>query len=219
MRITLRVLLVCVTLSLAQSISGQSRDIRSQSEYHDGNLAIKSKAAYYYDFWSEQEIRHGRYTEWDKSGNMILDCQYAEGRLEGLHTRYYSNGNTMEISYWQEGKRSGSQEQYDRSGVLRVSCTYQEGRLNGTYRKYNKQGHLLEVIPYVSGRKEGEVVSYSPTGEVRKAKLFHQGREVKEKKEKALPEQEKAPNATKKQAQKPSQKRKSNQKPPDKPKL
>lgn len=176
-----RAILIWIPLLFSMTLWGQSRDIRSQSVYHDGDLQLKSKAEFYYDFWSEQDVLHGRYSEWDRSGNLVLDCEYKDGRLEGTYTRYYpEDGRTREVSHWRDGQLSGKQEVFNRSGGILISCNYQNGLLQGVCTKYDKHSHIRSSIHYLNGQKEGPASYFNRKGELLRTRHYRGGNVVRD---------------------------------------
>lgn len=73
-----------------------AREVRSESVYHARTQQLIEKYEYYYDYWSEQEIKHGRYNQWNPEGQLIERAYYHHGKLTGTYEKYFSNGQLKE---------------------------------------------------------------------------------------------------------------------------
>ena len=132
----------------------QAKDIHSTATYHKANNALKSKAEYYYDPWSEQEIFHGRYTEWDSKGTLIYEAQYVDGKLMGQVVSYHPNGIIAKIENWFNGKREGKSQVFYANGQLKQSCVYVNDMLEGEIQLYTRKGKRKDSSTNKAGRKE-----------------------------------------------------------------
>lgn len=127
------------------------KDVRAQSIYDKSGEKIMVKYQYYYDHWSEQAIKHGLYTRWDKHGTTRQEMEFADGRLIHRISRN-AKGEMMRESNWNKRLRHGIQ------------------------RRFYSQSRLKHEIQYVEGKKEGLEKSYFPSGSIKWVRIFHKGK-------------------------------------------
>ena len=158
-------LLVCFVLlwQIPEGIS-QTRDYRTRADYHPETGLLQSKFTYYHDYWSEQEVIHGRYSEWNKQSVLILDCFYKEGKLDSLCRKYDRLGNVVEVSWWEAGERNGMTQYYASTGGLMQELKYDKGDLNGVAIEYRKNGSLKSVGTYGNNLLQGPLTLYNRKG-------------------------------------------------------
>ena len=108
---TLLALLLCVA---AVNLHAQNKEIRTQVEYHDNLTQVKVKFEYYFDFWSEQNVKHGRYSWWNKKGKLLIDCTYLDGLMHGTYIEYFPNGNIKQEVQYSKGKKNGKANTYSK---------------------------------------------------------------------------------------------------------
>ncbi len=90
---------------------------------------------------------------------------WKNGILHGKRISYYQNGNTKDILYFNEGKRTDSFMFYDSKGTLREKGFYKNDLLNGIYRKYYPNGKLYIYSSYVEGEITGPFVLFYTNGQ------------------------------------------------------
>lgn len=149
-------LFILTFMLMCQMSFAQSKDIRTTNTYHKSNNALKTKAEYYYDSWSEQEVYHGRFAEWNSQGKLIYEAKYVDGKLIGKAIHYHPNGQIAKIENWFNGKREGKSEEFYFNGQLKQSCTYLDDLLDGELQLYSKKGELKKVVVYSKGRKQND---------------------------------------------------------------
>ncbi len=78
-------------------------------------------------------------------GNIILKENFNMGKRNGKSVRFYSNGDTSQITTYQNGMKHGIFKQYFSNGKLKILAQYQKNELDG---------HVTIFAP--NGRKEVE---------------------------------------------------------------
>ena len=174
--------LICI-LVLPGWLIGQTPDIRSYSEHHAHNGEVKLKYEFYYDQWSERNIRHGRYSEWALNGTLLLDAHYAEDQLDGLFQEWSANGRCREVSRWKAGLRHGVTSRYHREGWKETETQYQVGKKHGLETTFYASGKVKRISQYRNGDLHGFVTHYDSRGRQRSVWEYAEGRRVKEKEE------------------------------------
>lgn len=142
-------LLIC-TCSQAQlaQVPQSTQEIHLHTKYYRQSSQLTLKFEYYFDPWSQQEIRHGRYSEWDTGGRITADGYYQDGKRAGVWYAYRTNGSlSSQIIYLQDTIQKV--EKYFRNGAIRSHRTY-----DATEKRY-------------------ELLRYTRSGKPRKIKYFH----------------------------------------------
>ena len=157
------------------------RDIRSASAYYpDTENILRSKYEYYFDFWSQQEVRHGRYSRWTRHGVMIFDAYFEEGQLSGSRSFYSPKGIIKRNENWKNGQLHGKTEVFDQKGRLKKLFSYRNGKKDGLSKNFFPSGKLKSATTWRAGVKEGPAVYYDKKGTLIKEKNY-----PKQKKQKA----------------------------------
>ncbi len=93
--------------SLTAQLAAPPATIRIQSEYFLGTNSLKCKYEYYYHAWSEQKVRHGRFSAWDTKGRLRQKATYLHGKLDGIVLYYNKRGKVVkQVTYLLGGKVS-----------------------------------------------------------------------------------------------------------------
>ena len=149
-------LVVCmlqlVFLMINVSVIAQSRDLRPYAEYGTAEGELRLKYEYYHDMWSERDVKHGRFTEWNGNDKVNRQGYYFDGLQDSLWQYCYGNGKLKEVSEWDAGKRHGKTALYDKRGRLTKECTYKGGIQNGLAIIYFKNGKVRTIAQYHVGQ-------------------------------------------------------------------
>jgi len=80
-----------------------------------------------------------------------------DGELNGLLTKYYSNGQKYDEVLFQNGLKQGIFISYDINGKIVIVAHYVDDRRNGSYVRYYSNGNKKFERNYVDGIKESEI--------------------------------------------------------------
>lgn len=198
---------------------GQTRDIRTKSTYFDNSGELKCKFEYFYDFWSEKDVEHGRFSEWNKKGKLVVDCDYKEGKLDGLFHEWYKNGMPKETSDWMNGERNGLTQIYDKKGTLISETTFRNGLKNGLETIYYPNGRVEKLTTWIDGSREGQESYFTKNGKLATRENWHAGARLKvtpmKPNKETKPEKETNTEKERKPLFKPKEKKKEEPKPED----
>jgi antitoxin component YwqK of YwqJK toxin-antitoxin module len=178
-------------------LAAQSRDIRAHAEYGTSEGELRLKYEFYHDMWSERDVKHGRYCEWQTKDRIQMTGFYFDGLQDSLWQYYYGNGAQKEKSWWAEGERHGKTSSYSKKGKLRSERYYSQGICNGLGTDYYPNGKVKAILQYQSGDLHGNVTTYNRNGIRKDSHKYQEGKRVKEKAEKdpkRTKESTKAPN-------------------------
>ncbi|MEM7373251.1 MAG: hypothetical protein AAF587_31795 [Bacteroidota bacterium] len=142
------------------------QDLRTQSIYDKSGTKVVAKFQYYYDHWSEKQIKHGLYTRWDKHGNTRLEMEFDRGELIHKVTRN-AKGERVKESQWLHGRLAGMQRQYNVQNRLCHEIHYTDGKKEGLEKRYYSSGGLKWVRIFHKGKQQGPKVRYHKDGSLK----------------------------------------------------
>lgn len=101
--------------------------------------------------------------EWE---GQYLWAQYRleNGKIEGLRSRYYRNGNVAEEQTYRNDKLEGASRTFYRDGGLCRVETYKNGVSDGVSSMYRQDGSLCSSIPMKKGRRHGNECTLDTQG-------------------------------------------------------
>jgi len=172
--------IIFLLLCTMQNVFAQNRETRTEVEYHDNVEKVKEKYEYYYDFWSEQNVKHGRYSLWNQKGQLLIDCTYFEGKLDGTYTLYDRNGAVLEVREYDQAMLQGRSISFSKKGIKQTELYYKEGKLNGLCKYYFGSGELKKEVAYQEGVPHGTALFYTKQGELKKTVNYIEGKAQEE---------------------------------------
>jgi TonB family protein len=78
---------------------------------------------------------------------------FENGKPEGLHKRWYANGQLKSEIHYKNGQYHGSRKQYFSNGKISSIGNFKYNLLNGCNREYNINGNLVSEFDYLDGEK------------------------------------------------------------------
>lgn len=111
--------------------------------YSNGTKAAKGTC--------KNDILHGNYTVYFKTGEVARNFNIVEDRIEGLLTYFY------------------------RSGEKKVELNYLNGIRSGDYTGYYKSGVIKSKMYYVNDTLQGEGIHYYLSGQIQEESIFENG--------------------------------------------
>lgn len=133
-------LLGTVSALMAQAPPPGNIEVRNQSHYHPRTQQLLEKYQYYYDYWTEDEVKHGRYSQWDSQGRLIREARFQHGELQGLEVQYYPDGQIQRLASYHAGKQEGSQMSYYRNGKIKLQRVMTHDGKNQSTIRYTRKG-------------------------------------------------------------------------------
>ncbi|MEO0899587.1 MAG: hypothetical protein AAFY71_24470 [Bacteroidota bacterium] len=157
----------------------QSLDIKTTSQYHSpGKLSLKYE--YYFNFWEEREIYHGRYEKWAVNGSKVYSASYHHGNKDGLETYFTKNGLVSRKIRWRNNRIHGSWQSFYPNGKQKEIYLYVEGEKEGLFQVFHKTGTLKQEGNFNKGLANGLFSYYDKSGQMKKQILFKQGKRIKQ---------------------------------------
>ncbi|WP_181369473.1 toxin-antitoxin system YwqK family antitoxin [Flavobacterium album] len=145
-------------------------DGKKENEVDYTNNSSKIKNLYYkgtlvHEYTLANGMLNGSYTIKDKTGNVYIQCNYANG---SRHGRYLKNGPTgaplLDKEYY-AGRENGISKIYDIAGNLRLADTYLFGNNTGTTTRYYSNKNKFSETTQYDEEIEGEVKYYNLEGD------------------------------------------------------
>lgn len=90
---------------------------------------------------------------YNKFGDLGL---FVNGKPEGLHTRWYENGQLESEIQYKNGHYHGSRKQYYSNGKLASEGNFVNGKEDGTNKFWNEEGLLFREGYFNFGKREGQ---------------------------------------------------------------
>jgi antitoxin component YwqK of YwqJK toxin-antitoxin module len=88
------------------------------------------------------------------------------GIKEGIYKKYYDMGNLqLECNYIND-KLNGNCKKYNYYGILLIECNYIDDKLHGIYRTYYDNGKIKSEINYTSDKKNKIQKEYNIDGDL-----------------------------------------------------
>ncbi|MDP2317079.1 MAG: hypothetical protein Q8P41_29575 [Pseudomonadota bacterium] len=86
--------------------------------------------------------KHGPFVELDGDGNIEVRRTYADGKLDGLETRYYPRGHVAVQGSYAAGEREGVWEWRQKDGAPRLRGAYEAGKPVGVWQGWHENDQL-----------------------------------------------------------------------------
>ena len=99
----------------------------------------------------------GKWLYYHKNSDQLMTSEFYnnKGKLEGLRTTYYLNGNVAEKANYKNGKLDGLSQWFSGEGVLIREYTYKDNMLHGAYKSYDEKGNLILEGQYQNDYRHG----------------------------------------------------------------
>jgi antitoxin component YwqK of YwqJK toxin-antitoxin module len=149
----------------------------------------------------ENGINNGLARHYNEKGNLIVECNFINGRMhdqclvfspEGFKTKeiYYNHGNMYLIKeFYPDGyvksiydvkdkKIHGTYKELYTNGLIKVLVPYVNGKCHGLEKSFNEEGTLISDINYCEGIRHGSCTYYNSNGDIIDIYLYEEGNPV-----------------------------------------
>ncbi len=127
-----------------------------RERWDDG--AIKSELRY------EGELLNGVSKWYFQNGNLQVQANYVDNKLEGKLTRWHEDGIVSEECWYKSGVRDSLRRSYSAKGVLVSEEHYTHGELNGEVKKWYENGQVFMEGQYADGMLDGSWMVFYESG-------------------------------------------------------
>lgn len=161
----------------------QNGSIEQEGNYNNlGNTEGQWK--WYFDNGTvlrEESFRNGLadglFSEYDESGKLIIQGEYADGLEEGFWK--YEYGDVREEGTYRGGKRNGEWKTFYDNGELSFIGSYIDDNPNGGHTWFWPEGKKRDQGEYLMGMKTGDWVQYNQDGTIFMVIAYQNGIEKK----------------------------------------
>ena len=126
--------------------------------YNNGNLMSKCLTKY--------GIKHEKFKEWFEDGQLFIESNYVDGKLNGIYKEWHENGQLRLQFNYVDDKENGPYKEWHENGQLRLQLSYIDGKENGTYKQMDENGQLEVQANYINGQLNGEYKSWYVNGQL-----------------------------------------------------
>lgn len=154
MKLLVFLLLAIVPLRFFAQVVVKDNLTKKKTFYYDSNkLQPESSGCFYMDFLGETTEKHGKWTYYDKAGNVIEVRNYYRGKLHGAVLAYYSSGTKRQEGYFKLDEQDSVYREWYENGKMSIDGTYFHNQPKGTWNYFytdGKQKMVEEIIDTVS---------------------------------------------------------------------
>jgi hypothetical protein len=116
----------------------------------------------------------GRWTVFYVNGEKADECDYRDGKPDGLETGYYSDGRKWYETKFVDGKPVGTGNTWYPNGDKETETTY--GDDTKTTRSWHQNCKLRSIIEYRDGKREGTLLSWFANGQKEREVQYRGGK-------------------------------------------
>ena len=131
---------IITLLTLFISNCGENLIEEVKERYSGGELKV---VEYYKKIGDTQKLVRKR--EYHNNGQIKMETNYKDEKLEGKWIWYYENGQIEGEGNFKDGKLDGKWTFYYENGQIREEGNYTGGQQEGKWTYYNKDGSIKEV--------------------------------------------------------------------------
>lgn len=120
--------------------------------------------------------RDGNHRKHDRSGRLMSDTQYQNGKIHGKEIEYHPSGRVKREADYVQGFKNGIEKFYDEKGNLTAEIGYAHGKVHGMTRQYYPNKKIKSKLPYRNGLLEGESQWFYPNGRLQAVSVYSGGK-------------------------------------------
>ncbi len=139
----------------------QDLEMNNKREMNLNGKVFSGKAICYYE--------NGRIF---KNLNKLFIQEYSEGKLDGVSTHFFPQGNIHAEYTYANGEKNGKYVSYSNvngKSVKSYQGEFKDGEMDGEFTYYDKNGHRTTVSHYKQSKQHGTFLSYK----------YYEGKELK----------------------------------------
>ena len=150
------------TKKLALDITYDEKESGYAKMYYDnGKLEAEGK-------YIDRNVKDGLWKFYATDGALVLEINYSAGKLNGNETKYWRNGNRMELKTWINDKLDGVWSRYFEDGTMRMQIQYKNNIRTGKIQLFYPNGRMSIDGSYANNLRTGHWMFYEQDGKVRR---------------------------------------------------
>ena len=152
------ILIILCTSLLLLSCGKRISEVKNKDE--NGNIIEK----YYLD---RDSLKFGTYVSFDSNGNKYEESNYLQGKLDGVRTIFFADGNVEIQETYVDGQFHGPYLSFYDNGQINLESQYHNGTMEGLVKRYYSSGELLEEVTFANNEENGPFKEYYKSGQVK----------------------------------------------------
>lgn len=88
-----------------------------------------------------------------ENGQIKMESQYKDGKLEGTVKEYYEDGQVHNEWNYKDNHLDGEQRKYYENGQLSTEKYYKDNKVEGIFKEYYEDGKIKSETEYKKGKK------------------------------------------------------------------
>lgn len=104
----------------------------------------------------KKRVGKWKYYKPNSKYQLVMAEEYKAGKLHGLKTVYFDNGQITEKKHFKNGLKNGEKLVYNKRGNLIQQYNYENDTLQGNSKVYNGRGQLKSEGRYKDGLRDGK---------------------------------------------------------------
>lgn len=110
--------------------------------------------------------KHGAYTAYYDSSELLENANYKDGKLDGERILYFQNGKIMSKEHYNMDNMEGAYENYYESGNIKQKGIYKNNQIADTWTNYYEQpaNQIKESFTIKDGMINGLYKEYATNG-------------------------------------------------------
>lgn len=116
-----------------------------------------------------------------KNGNPYVVATFVEGKLNGIYTAYYANGQKMGLTHYKRGVKHGKAIAWHENGNIASKVNFEDGKKQGRLEIYYPNGQLNTRTFYSKGEKDSTYTQWEVTGDLYYRASYDMGELIDEK--------------------------------------
>lgn len=171
-----KILILALSLISLSALAQQSDTLYSYTNIGGKDVKKLEKAVAVYKIYKGENSSWIKTTS-DKNLVLLKKETFADEKLHILNGPYfeYQNGKTSLSGFYLEGSKTGIWTRYYQEGNPMEVQTFTSNLLNGSYSSFYLNGKKIEEGAYVNGKMEGDWNLYNEEGQLKSIKVFKDG--------------------------------------------
>ena len=128
--------------------------------YHE-NGSVHEEYSYEGD-----SLKHGPYIRYAEDGTLLEQSIYEQGYLTGTRKIYSSTGNIEIQEEYKNKKLNGPYYVYHENGKVQLEASYQDDVMAGIVKIYYPSGNIKEEVTFEDSRENGPFTEYHENGNI-----------------------------------------------------
>ncbi|TXF91365.1 toxin-antitoxin system YwqK family antitoxin [Neolewinella aurantiaca] len=123
----------------------------------------------------ETGLKEGALRRYDPQGNLAIEENYLEGKLEGKRKVFTPEGKVIVEENYKADEFDGDYITYDSTGVISGKGQYIDGAMNRAWYRFYPNGKVQEVVTFVDNAENGPFREWYQNGQPKASGAYLNG--------------------------------------------